>query len=154
MATRFPKVPRIALTATADAETRADIKPYIQLETAPEFVASFDRPNIYYQVIEKNNGKKQLLDFIQNRSRGESGIVYCFSRKKVDDIAASLCEQDLDAIPYHAGWTMEARTANQKRFTQDDGVIVVATVAFGMGINKPDVRFVAHLDMPQSIEHF
>ena len=154
LATRFPKVPRIALTATADAETRADIKHYLQLETAPEFVASFDRPNIYYQVIEKNNGKKQLLDFIQNRSRGESGIVYCLSRKKVDDIAAFLCEQDLDAIPYHAGLTMEARTANQKRFTQDDGVIVVATVAFGMGINKPDVRFVAHLDMPQSIEHF
>ncbi len=154
LAARFPDVPRIALTATADAETRADIKHYLHLNDAPEFVASFDRPNIYYQIIEKNNGKKQLLDFIQNRPHGENGIVYCLSRKKVDDVAAFLCEHGFDAMPYHAGLDMETRAAHQKRFTREDGVIVVATVAFGMGIDKPDVRFVAHLDMPQSIEHF
>ncbi len=154
LAERYPHIPRIALTATADAETRADIKHYLKLEQAPEFVASFDRPNIYYQVIEKNNGKKQLLEFIQKQMGGQSGIVYCLSRKKVEDIAAFLCEHGLDAIPYHAGLSMATREANQRRFTQDDGVIVVATVAFGMGIDKPDVRFVAHLDMPQSVEHF
>ncbi len=154
LADRYPAIPRIALTATADAETRADIKHYLKLEQSPEFVASFDRPNIYYQVIEKNNGKKQLLDFIQKQMAGQSGIVYCLSRKKVEDTAAFLCEHGLDAIPYHAGLSMATREANQRRFTQDDNVIVVATVAFGMGIDKPDVRFVAHLDMPQSVEHF
>ncbi|MDO5640552.1 MAG: DNA helicase RecQ [Neisseria sp.] len=154
LADRYPDIPRIALTATADAETRADIKHYLKLEQSPEFVASFDRPNIYYQVIEKNNGKKQLLDFIQKQMAGQSGIVYCLSRKKVEDTAAFLREHGLDAIPYHAGLSMDTREANQRRFTQDDNVIVVATVAFGMGIDKPDVRFVAHLDMPQSVEHF
>ena len=154
LAERYPDVPRIALTATADAETRADIKHYLKLGNAPEFIASFDRPNIYYQVIEKNNGKKQLLDFIQKQMAGQSGIVYCLSRKKVEDVAAFLCEHGLDAIAYHAGLSMDVREANQRRFTQDDNVIVVATVAFGMGIDKPDVRFVAHLDMPQSVEHF
>ena len=154
LAERYPDIPRIALTATADAETRADIKHYLKLEQAPEFIDSFDRPNIYYQVIEKNNGKKQLLDFIQKQMAGQSGIVYCLSRKKVEDVAAFLCEHGLDAIAYHAGLSMETREANQRRFTRDDGVIVVATVAFGMGIDKPDVRFVAHLDMPQSVEHF
>lgn len=154
LAQRYPQVPRIALTATADAATRADIKHYLQLEDSPEFVASFDRPNIYYQVIEKNNGKKQLLDFIHKQMSGQSGIVYCLSRKKVEDVAAFLCENGLDAIPYHAGLSMETREANQRRFTREDNIIVVATVAFGMGIDKPDVRFVAHLDMPQSVEHF
>ncbi|SUA44040.1 ATP-dependent DNA helicase [Neisseria zoodegmatis] len=154
LADRYPHVPRIALTATADAATRADIKHYLRLEDAAEFVASFDRPNIYYQVIEKNNGKKQLLDFIVKQMAGQSGIVYCLSRKKVEDTAAFLCEHGLDAIPYHAGLSMDVREANQRRFTREDNVIVVATVAFGMGIDKPDVRFVAHLDMPQSVEHF
>ena len=154
LADRYPQVPRIALTATADAETRADIKHYLKLENSPEFVASFDRPNIYYQVVEKNNGKKQLLQFIQGQMGGQSGIVYCLSRKKVDDTAAFLCENGLDAVAYHAGMTMRQREAAQYRFTHEDGLIVVATVAFGMGIDKPDVRFVAHLDMPQSIEHF
>ena len=154
LADRYPQVPRIALTATADAETRADIKHYLKLENSPEFVASFDRPNIYYQVVEKNNGKKQLLQFIQGQMGGQSGIVYCLSRKKVDDTAAFLCENGLDAVAYHAGMTMHQREAAQYRFTHEDGLIVVATVAFGMGIDKPDVRFVAHLDMPQSIEHF
>ena len=154
LADRYPQVPRIALTATANAETRADIKHYLKLENSPEFVASFDRPNIYYQVVEKNNGKKQLLQFIQGQMAGQSGIVYCLSRKKVDDTAAFLCENGLDAVAYHAGMTMRQREAAQYRFTHEDGLIVVATVAFGMGIDKPDVRFVAHLDMPQSIEHF
>ena len=154
LADRYPQVPRIALTATADAETRADIKHYLKLENSPEFVASFDRPNIYYQVVEKNNGKKQLLQFIQGQMAEQSGIVYCLSRKKVDDTAAFLCENGLDAVAYHAGMTMQQREAAQYRFTHEDGLIVVATVAFGMGIDKPDVRFVAHLDMPQSIEHF
>ena len=154
LADRYPQIPRIALTATADAETRADIKHYLKLENSPEFVASFDRPNIYYQVVEKNNGKKQLLQFIQGQMAGQSGIVYCLSRKKVDDTAAFLCENGLDAVAYHAGMTMQQREAAQYRFTHEDGLIVVATVAFGMGIDKPDVRFVAHLDMPQSIEHF
>ncbi|MDO5069754.1 MAG: DNA helicase RecQ [Neisseria zoodegmatis] len=154
LADRYPHVPRIALTATADAATRADIKHHLRLEDAAEFVASFDRPNIYYQVIEKNNGKKQLLQFIQKQMAGQSGIVYCLSRKKVEDVTAFLCENGLDAIPYHAGLSMDVREANQRRFTREDNVIVVATVAFGMGIDKPDVRFVAHLDMPQSVEHF
>ena len=154
LADRYPQVPRIALTATADAETRADIKHYLKLENSPEFVASFDRPNIYYQVVEKNNGKKQLLQFIQGQMAGQSGIVYCLSRKKVDDTAAFLRDNGLDAVAYHAGMTMRQREAAQYRFTHEDGLIVVATVAFGMGIDKPDVRFVAHLDMPQSIEHF
>ncbi|WP_416191629.1 DNA helicase RecQ [Neisseria sp. CCUG12390] len=154
LAERYPHVPRIALTATADAATRADIKHYLRLEQSPEYIASFDRPNIYYQVIEKNNGKKQLLDFIHKQMSGQSGIVYCLSRKKVEDVAQFLCENGLEAIPYHAGLSMEVREANQRRFTREDNIIVVATVAFGMGIDKPDVRFVAHLDMPQSIEHF
>ncbi len=154
LADRYPHVPRIALTATADAETRADMKHYLKLEDAPEFVSSFDRPNIYYQVIEKNNGKKQLLDFIKQQMHGQSGIVYCLSRKSVEDVAEFLSENGLHALPYHAGLPLAIRQQNQHRFTHEDNIIVVATVAFGMGIDKPDVRFVAHLDMPQSIEHF
>lgn len=154
LAERYPDVPRIALTATADAETRADMRHYLGLQQAAEFVSSFDRPNIYYQVIEKNNGKKQLLDFIKNQMRGESGIVYCLSRKSVEEIAQFLCGNGLNALPYHAGMDLQTRQTNQARFTHEDNIIVVATVAFGMGIDKPDVRFVAHLDMPKSIEHF
>ena len=154
LADRYPNVPRIALTATADAETRADMKYYLQLTDAPEFVSSFDRPNIYYQVIEKHNGKKQLLDFIKKQMHCQNGIVYCLSRKSVEDVAEFLCENGLNALPYHAGLSLEIRQQNQYRFTHEDNIIVVATVAFGMGIDKPDVRFVAHLDMPQSIEHF
>ncbi|XXQ68534.1 DNA helicase RecQ [Neisseriaceae bacterium B1] len=154
LADRYSHVPRIALTATADAETRADMKHYLKLENAPEFVSSFDRPNIYYQVIEKNNGKKQLLDFIKQQMHGQSGIVYCLSRRGVEDVAEFLCKNGLNAVPYHAGMPLEKRQQNQYRFTHEENMIVVATVAFGMGIDKPDVRFVAHLDMPQSIEHF
>ncbi|MGN6843837.1 helicase-related protein, partial [Neisseria sp. P0021.S006] len=145
LAERYPNVPRIALTATADAATRADIKHYLHLDNAPEFISSFDRPNIYYQVIEKNNGKKQLLDFIRKQMHGQSGIVYCLSRKKVEDVAQFLCENGLEAIPYHAGLSMDVREENQRRFTHEDNIIVVSTLAFGMGIDKPDVRFVAHL---------
>lgn len=154
LADEFPHIPRIALTATADAATRADIQYYLQLTEAPVFISSFNRPNIDYQVIEKNNGKKQLLEFIKSQMRGENGIVYCLSRKRVEDIAAFLNEQGLTAVPYHAGLEWSVRHRHQRRFTQEDGIIVVATVAFGMGIDKPDVRFVAHLDMPASIEHF
>ena len=154
LAERYPTVPRIALTATADAQTRADIKHYLRLECAAEFISSFDRPNLYYQVIEKNNGKRQLLNFIKQEMYGQSGIVYCLSRKSVEDVAGFLRENGLNAFAYHAGLSMEERTKNQQLFTHDDNIIVVATVAFGMGIDKPDVRFVAHLDMPQSIEHF
>lgn len=153
LAERHPHIPRIALTATADAETRADIKHYLHLEQAAEFVASFDRPNIYYQIIEKNNGKKQLLEFLDHR-RGESGIVYCLSRRKVEETADFLRENGHQALPYHAGLDLAIRSAHQHRFTHEEGIVIVATVAFGMGIDKPDVRFVAHLDMPQSIEHF
>ena len=154
LADRYPHIPRIALTATADAETRADIKHYLKLEHAREFVSSFDRPNIYYQVIERHNGKRQLLEFIQKQMRGQSGIVYCLSRKGVEDTASFLRENGLNALPYHAGLPIGERSENQHRFTREDNIIIVATVAFGMGIDKPDVRFVAHLDMPQSIEHF
>lgn len=154
LADEFASVPRIALTATADSATRADIQHYLALNDARLFVSSFNRPNIDYQVVEKNNGKKQLLQFIRSQMPGENGIVYCLSRKRVEDIAAFLTENGLTALPYHAGLDWETRSHNQRRFTQEDGIIVVATVAFGMGIDKPDVRFVAHLDMPASIEHF
>lgn len=154
LAERFPNVPRVALTATADQQTRADIKHYLHLEDGVEFVSSFDRANIYYQVIEKNNGKKQLLDFIKQQMHGQSGIVYCLSRKSVEDVCQFLCENGLNALPYHAGLPIEMRSEHQARFTREENVIMVATVAFGMGIDKPDVRFVAHLDMPQSVEHF
>lgn len=154
LAARFPQVPRLALTATADEQTRADIKHYLGLNDDAEFVSSFDRPNIYYQVIEKHNGKKQLLDFIKQQMHSQSGIVYCLSRKSVEEVCAFLCAQGLNALPYHAGLPLTIRSEHQFRFTHEEHVIMVATVAFGMGIDKPDVRFVAHLDMPQSIEHF
>ncbi|MDN5925297.1 MAG: DNA helicase RecQ, partial [Xanthomonadales bacterium] len=150
---RFPDVPRIALTATADAPTRQEIVERLALENACQFVASFDRPNIRYVVVEKENGPRQLRDFML-RHRDESGIVYCLSRKKVDKTAAALCEQGITALPYHAGLDASTRAANQQRFLREDGIVMVATIAFGMGIDKPDVRFVAHLDLPKSLEGY
>jgi ATP-dependent DNA helicase RecQ len=151
---RFPDVPRIALTATADPQTRAEIAHRLQLDDAMQFVSSFDRPNIRYQIVEKTNARKQVLDFINDEHPGEAGVVYCLSRKKVEETAEFLQSQGINALPYHAGMDMPARTANQARFLREDGIIMVATIAFGMGIDKPDVRFVAHLDLPKSIEGY
>ncbi|MDB5992410.1 MAG: recQ [Herbaspirillum sp.] len=151
---RFPHVPRIALTATADQQTREEIIRRLQLEQAQQFVASFDRPNIRYQIVEKANGRKQLLDFIQGAHNGDAGIVYCLSRKKVEETAEFLAENGIAALPYHAGMDYRKRTANQARFLREESVVMVATIAFGMGIDKPDVRFVAHLDLPKSIEGY
>ena len=150
---RFPGVPRIAVTATADAITRAEIVEKLGLARARQFVASFDRPNIQYRVVEKSSPREQLLDFL-GAHRNEAGIVYCMSRRKVDETAEWLREQGVDAVPYHAGMDQEARRDNQQRFLRQDGVVVVATIAFGMGIDKPDVRFVAHLDLPKSLEGY
>jgi ATP-dependent DNA helicase RecQ len=151
---RFPNVPRIALTATADPQTRAEIARNLQLEEARQFVSSFDRPNIRYQIVEKANGRKQVLDFIQEEHDGDAGVVYCLSRKKVDETAEFLASHGINALPYHAGMDNAARSANQSRFLREDGIVMVATIAFGMGIDKPDVRFVAHLDLPKSIEGY
>ena len=151
---RYGSVPRIALTATADAITRADILERLQLGEARQFVSSFDRPNIRYTIVEKKDATAQLLRFIESEHEGEAGIVYCQSRKRVEDIAQTLCQQGVDALPYHAGLDAGVRQANQDRFLRDDGVVMVATIAFGMGIDKPDVRFVAHLDMPKNIEGY
>ena len=151
---RWPTVPRIALTATADAATRADIVERLQLEDAEQFVSSFDRPNIRYHVVEKKDPTRQLLQFIGQQHEGEAGIVYCQSRKRVEELAATLCEHGIDALPYHAGLPAQERQRNQDRFLRDDGVVMVATIAFGMGIDKPDVRFVAHVDMPKNIEGY
>ena len=150
---RFPSVPRIALTATADTPTRREIVERLALDDARQFVASFDRPNIRYAVVQKDDAKKQLLRFLEGH-RGESGIVYCLSRRKVDQTAEWLGQQGVTALPYHAGMSSEQRSANQKRFLREDGVVMVATIAFGMGIDKPDVRFVAHLDLPKSLEGY
>jgi ATP-dependent DNA helicase RecQ len=150
---RFPNVPRIALTATADAPTRREIVERLALDSAKQFVASFDRPNICYRVVEKDEAKRQLKDFLATHA-GESGIVYCLSRRKVEDTAEWLSEQGVAALPYHAGMDAASRTANQQRFLREDGIVMVATIAFGMGIDKPDVRFVAHLDLPKSMEGY
>ena len=150
---RWPDVPRIALTATADAPTRREIVERLRLEDARQFVGSFDRPNIRYRVAAKDDGRRQLLAFLESR-RGASGIVYCLSRRKVEATAGFLAESGFDALPYHAGLDTKIRSANQRRFLQEDGVVIVATIAFGMGIDKPDVRFVAHLDLPKSIEGY
>ncbi len=150
---RFPDVPRIALTATADAPTRREIVERLSLDTARQFVASFDRPNICYRVVEKDDPRRQLKDFLGAHA-GESGIVYCLSRRKVEDTAEWLCEEGVAALPYHAGMDAAARTRNQQRFLREDGIVMVATIAFGMGIDKPDVRFVAHLDLPKSMEGY
>ncbi|HKA40916.1 MAG TPA: DNA helicase RecQ [Burkholderiales bacterium] len=151
---RFPDVPRIALTATADALTRAEITARLQLEDARVFVSSFDRPNIRYAIAEKNNARDQLLEFIRASHAGEAGIVYCLSRRKVDETAAWLSERNVSALPYHAGLDQQTRALHQDRFINEDGLVIVATIAFGMGIDKPDVRFVAHLDLPKSIEAY
>jgi len=151
---RFPEVPRIALTATADAPTRAEIIERLQLEQARQFISSFDRPNIRYRVALKNNARQQLLSFLESEHPGDAGIVYCLSRKKVEETAAWLKEQGRDALPYHAGLDAALRSRNQSRFLREEGVIMVATVAFGMGIDKPNVRFVVHLDLPKSMEGY
>jgi ATP-dependent DNA helicase RecQ len=150
---RFPAVPRIALTATADAPTRSEIVERLQLEDARQFVSSFDRPNIRYTIEEKQSSHPQLLQFLQEH-RNEAGIVYRLSRKKVEDTADFLVQSGFDALPYHAGLDSATRTRNQDRFIREEGVIVVATIAFGMGIDKPNVRFVAHLDLPKSMEGY
>ena len=154
IAERFPDVPRIALTATADQRTRDEIVARLQLAGAPSFVASFDRPNIRYEIVGKHNGPRQLEDFIAERHAGDAGIVYCLSRAKVDDTAVALNKAGVTALPYHAGLAAEVRSRNQDRFINEDGIVIVATIAFGMGIDKPDVRFVAHLDLPKSIEAY
>ena len=151
---RFPDVPRIALTATADAQTRAEIAHRLQLDHARHFVSSFDRPNIRYQIVEKANGRKQLLDFIESEHAGDAGIVYCLSRKKVEETAEFLNQNGIKALPYHAGMELAQRTRNQARFLREESIVMTATIAFGMGIDKPDVRFVAHLDLPKSIEGY
>ncbi|MCH9638564.1 MAG: DNA helicase RecQ [Betaproteobacteria bacterium] len=151
---RFPQVPRIALTATADTVTRAEIIERLGLGEAKVFVSSFDRPNIRYQIVDKTNSKSQLLAFIQTEHADDAGIVYCLSRKKVEETTAWLAERGISAIAYHAGMSAQIRSNNQERFLREDRVVMVATIAFGMGIDKPDVRFVAHLDLPKSIEGY
>ena len=150
---RWPDVPRIALTATADAPTRREIVERLALEDARQFVSSFDRPNIRYTVVAKDDSRRQLLEFL-DAHRGDSGIVYCLSRRKVDATAAMLAERGLRALPYHAGLDAATRAEHQRRFLREDGIVMVATIAFGMGIDKPDVRFVAHIDLPKSLEGY
>ncbi|QTN22881.1 DNA helicase RecQ [Rhizobacter sp. AJA081-3] len=151
---RWPDVPRIALTATADDLTRADIITRLQLQTARVFISSFDRPNIRYSIVEKDEARKQLLRFLRDEHEGDAGIVYCQSRKKVEETAAWLNDEGLTALPYHAGLDADVRKRHQDRFLREDGIVMVATIAFGMGIDKPDVRFVAHLDLPKNIESY
>jgi ATP-dependent DNA helicase RecQ len=151
---RFTSVPRMALTATADTLTREDILERLQLQDARAFVSSFDRPNIRYTIIEKKDATQQLLRFISREHLGDAGIVYCQSRKRVEEIAQTLCDEGIDALPYHAGLDAKVRQVNQDRFLRAEGIVMVATIAFGMGIDKPDVRFVAHLDMPKNIEGY
>ena len=149
LAEHWPDVPRIALTATATPETHREITERLRLENAEHFVASFDRPNIRYRIEPKGQVRRQLLDFISGEHPGEAGIVYALSRKRVEQTASALAEAGVDAVPYHAGLPAEQRLRAQTRFLREDGVVVVATIAFGMGIDKPDVRFVAHIDLPK-----
>ena len=151
---RFPGIPRIALTATADPQTRNEIISRLALQDAQVFVSSFDRPNIRYTIVDKNNPREQLLRFLREEHPGDAGIVYCLSRRKVDETATWLSAEGITALPYHAGMDTAARTEHQARFQREDGIVIVATIAFGMGIDKPDVRFVAHLDLPKSIESY
>ncbi|WP_019880826.1 MULTISPECIES: DNA helicase RecQ [unclassified Methylophilus] len=151
---RFPQVPRIALTATADAPTRAEIISQLNLENAAQFVSSFDRPNIRYHVGIKNNARQQLQAFLEREHANDAGIIYCLSRKKVEETAAWLVEKGWSALPYHAGLPAQLREHHQRRFLREEGIIMVATIAFGMGIDKPNVRFVAHLDLPKSMEGY
>lgn len=154
LAERYAGVPRIALTATADEHTRADIVERLQLGSARAFVASFDRPNIRYTIVEKDNARTQLLRFLRDEHEGDAGIVYCQSRRKVEETAEWLNAEGLTALPYHAGLEADVRRRHQDRFLREEGIVMVATVAFGMGIDKPDVRFVAHLDLPKNIEGY
>ena len=154
IAERFPEVPRIALTATADELTRKEIVARLGLADAPQFVASFDRPNIRYEIVDKQNAQTQLKAFIRERHAGDAGIVYCLSRAKVESTAEALTKAGIPALPYHAGLDAAVRARHQDRFLNEDGLVIVATIAFGMGIDKPDVRFVAHLDLPKSIEAY
>ncbi|WP_045233323.1 DNA helicase RecQ [Deinococcus pimensis] len=154
LAERYPGVPRVALTATADDATRREMVERLHLHGARQFVSSFDRPNITYRVVEKASALKQVHDFIRTEHPGDAGIVYCLSRQKVEDTAAYLAQQGIRALPYHAGLTNDVRARHQERFLREEGVVMVATVAFGMGIDKPDVRFVAHLDLPKSMEGY
>ncbi|MBQ1763974.1 MAG: DNA helicase RecQ [Aquincola sp.] len=151
---RFPQVPRVALTATADDITRADIVQRLALDEARIFVASFDRPNIRYTIVEKDNPRAQLMRFVRDEHEGESGIVYCGTRKKVEETAVWLADEGITALPYHAGLDASVRQKHQDRFLREDAIVMVATIAFGMGIDKPDVRFVAHLDLPKNIESY
>ncbi|NNC22668.1 DNA helicase RecQ [Salinisphaera sp. USBA-960] len=154
LADRFPAAPRIALTATADPTTRDEIVERLRLANAPLYIHSFDRPNITYRVNERGNARAQLLSFIRDEHLGEAGIVYCLSRRKAEETADWLAGRGVDALAYHAGLSAEVRRTNQQRFLREDGVVICATIAFGMGIDKPDVRFVAHLDLPASIEAY
>jgi ATP-dependent DNA helicase RecQ len=154
LAERFPGVPRVALTATADEHTRADIVERLALQGARTFISSFDRPNIRYRVVEKLDPRSQLLRFIQDEHEGDAGIVYCQSRRKVDETAEWLAGEGVQALPYHAGLEADQRRRHQDRFLREEGIVMVATIAFGMGIDKPDVRFVAHLDLPKNIEGY
>jgi ATP-dependent DNA helicase RecQ len=151
---RWPKVPRIALTATATEETRKEIASRLNLEQGRHFVASFDRPNIQYRIVPKKEPKKQLLELLRGEHKGDAGIVYCLSRASVEKIAEFLVQNGIEALPYHAGLDASVRQRNQARFLREDGLVMVATIAFGMGIDKPDVRFVAHLDLPKSVEGY
>jgi ATP-dependent DNA helicase RecQ len=154
LAERYPGVPRMALTATADAITREDIIERLALQNARTFVASFDRPNIRYTIVEKDEPKRQLLRWLRDEHEGEAGIVYCGTRKKVEETAAWLSDEGIAALPYHAGLDAAVREKHQNRFLREDSLVMVATIAFGMGIDKPDVRFVAHLDLPKNIEAY
>ena len=151
---RFPHVPRIALTATADTPTRAEIVERLNLENARQFVSSFDRPNIRYRITQKNNARQQLEAFLEAEHANDAGIIYCLSRRKVEETAEWLKSRGWNALPYHAGLDASIRNANQRRFLREEGIIIVATIAFGMGIDKPNVRFVAHLDLPKSMESY
>ena len=151
---RWPAVPRIALTATATEATHAEIAQRLQLSDARHFVASFDRPNIQYRIAAKNNPRAQLVDLLRTEHPGDAGIVYCLSRASVETTAQYLVDNGIPALPYHAGLDSGVRAWNQARFLREDALVMVATIAFGMGIDKPDVRFVAHLDLPKSVEGY
>ncbi|MHB1170992.1 MAG: RecQ family ATP-dependent DNA helicase, partial [Lacisediminihabitans sp.] len=151
---RWPTVPRIALTATATEQTHLEIQKRLQLGEAKHFVASFDRPNIQYRIVPKNSPQQQLLELLRTEHAGDAGIVYCLSRASVEKTAEFLVQNGIPALPYHAGLDTRVRAANQSRFLREDGMTMVATIAFGMGIDKPDVRFVAHLDLPKSVEGY
>ncbi|OYV20666.1 MAG: ATP-dependent DNA helicase RecQ [Methylococcaceae bacterium NSP1-2] len=151
---RFPTIPRIALTATADERTRQEIIVRLKLEHAPLYLSGFDRPNIRYAIVQKQNARQQLLEFMRSQHEGDAGIVYCLSRKKVEETAQWLRTQGINALPYHAGMTNQDRQQHQQQFLRQESIVIVATIAFGMGIDKPNVRFVAHLDIPKSVEAY